>query len=363
MFVNPILDRVQRKSLWPAPGSIPETTVPAKVAINGYGTIGKRVADAVVLQDDMEVVGVSKMSPNFEARLAVEKGYALYATTKDVLPKFEKAGIKVHGTLENLLKDADLVVDGTPEESGFKPAYEKAGVKAIWQGGEEHSLTNLSFNAAANYAECLGAKFVRVPSCNTTGLIRTLYPLDVHFGIERVLAVMIRRATDPGDSKRGPINAIEPELEMPSHHGPDVQSVLPKLNIHTIAVKVPTTIMHLHAVSAVLKRKATVADVLDAWRRASRLKFVKGAEGVKSTAQIMEIARDLGRPRSDLYEIAVWDDGVHVIDGTQLYYFQAVHQESDVVPENVDAIRAMLELETNGRTSIEKTNRTLGIAK
>ncbi len=363
MFVNPILDRVQRKSLWPAPGSIPETTVPAKVAINGYGTIGKRVADAVALQDDMEVVGVSKMSPNFEARLAIEKGYALYATTKDVLPKFEKAGIKVHGTLENLLMEADLVVDGTPEESGFKPAYEKAGVKAIWQGGEEHSLTNLSFNAAANYAECLGARFVRVPSCNTTGLIRTLYPLDVHFGIERVLAVMIRRATDPGDSKRGPINAIEPELEMPSHHGPDVQSVLPKLNIHTIAVKVPTTIMHLHAVSAVLKREATVADVLDAWRRASRLKFVKGAEGVKSTAQIMEIARDLGRPRSDLYEIAVWDDGVHVIDGTQLYYFQAVHQESDVVPENVDAIRAMLELETNGRTSIEKTNRTLGIAK
>jgi len=335
--------------------------VPAKIAINGYGTIGKRVADAVSLQDDMEVVGVSKMSPNFEARLAIEKGYPLYATTKDVLPKFEQAGIKVHGTLDGLLEDADLVVDATPEESGFKPAYENAGVKAIWQGGEEHSLTNLSFNAAANYAECLGAKFVRVPSCNTTGLIRTLYPLDVHFGIERVLAVMVRRATDPGDSKRGPINAIEPELEMPSHHGPDVQSVLPKLNIHTIAVKVPTTIMHLHAVSAVLKRKATVAEVLEAWRRATRLKFVRGAEGVKSTAQIMEIARDLGRPRSDLYEIAVWDDGVHIVDGTQLYYFQAVHQESDVVPENVDAIRAMLKLETNGRKSIEKTNRALGI--
>ena len=148
---------------------------------------------------------------------------------------------------------------------------------------------------------------------------------------------------------------------MPSHHGPDVQSVLPKLNIHTIAVKVPTTIMHLHAVSAVLKRKASVTEILDAWRRATRLKFVKGAEGVKSTAQIMEIARDLGRPRSDLYEIAVWDDGVHIVDGTQLYYFQAVHQESDVVPENVDAIRAMLKLETNGRKSIEKTNRALGI--
>ena len=335
----------------------------AKIAVNGYGTIGKRVADAVSLQDDMEVVGVSKMSPNFEARLAIEKGFLLYATTKEVVPKFEKAGLKVHGTLEDMMKDADLVVDATPEESGFKPAYENAGVRAIWQGGEEHSLTNLSFNAAANYADCLGAKFVRVPSCNTTGLIRTLYPLDVHFGIEHVLAVMIRRATDPGDSKKGPINAIEPELEMPSHHGPDVQSVLPNVDIHTIAVKVPTTIMHVHAVSVRLKKRATERDVLDAWRRAPRLKFVKGAEGVKSTAQIMEIARDLGRPRSDLYEIAVWDDGVHVVGGTQLYYFQAVHQESDVVPENVDAIRAMLELERDGRKSIEKTDRTLGIGR
>ena len=30
------------------------------VAINGYGTIGKRVADAVAAQDDMKIIGVSK---------------------------------------------------------------------------------------------------------------------------------------------------------------------------------------------------------------------------------------------------------------------------------------------------------------
>jgi len=259
------------------------------------------------------------------------------------------------------VQDADLVVDCTPEESGYKTLYEKAGVKAIWQGGEEHSLTNLSFNAAANYADCLGARFVRVPSCNTTGLIRTLYPLDAHVGIDKVLAVMVRRATDPGDSKKGPINAIEPELEMPSHHGPDVQSVLPDLDIHTIAVKVPTTIMHLHTLAVDLKKSADATQILDVWKRFPRITLVSGGDGVKSTAQIMEMARDLSRSRSDLYEIAVWRDGVHVVDGNRLYYFQAVHQESDVVPENVDAIRAMLELEKDGRKSMEKTDRSLGI--
>ena len=335
--------------------------MPAKIAINGYGTIGKRVADAVARQDDMTVVGVAKRTPNFEARMAQTKGYPLYASDKDSLGKFQKAGLKTRGTLEDLLKEADLVVDCTPEESGYKPSYEKAGVKAIWQGGEEHSLTNLSFNAAANYAECLGASFVRVPSCNTTGLIRTLYPLDVHFGVRNVLAIMVRRATDPGDSKKGPINAIEPELEMPSHHGPDVRSVLPKLDIQTIAVKVPTTIMHVHTVTLELRRAADTDQVLDVWKKTPRVAFVAGADGIRSTAQIMEWARDLSRDRSDLYEVAVWRDGVHVVDGNRLYYFQAVHQESDVVPENVDAIRALLELEKDGRRSIEKTDRVLGI--
>src|SRR2546422_3059493 len=334
--------------------------MPAKVAINGYGTIGKRVADAVEVQDDMDVVGVAKMKPNYEARMALERGYTLYATTKDSVAKFEKAGMKVAGTLDDLLKEAEIVVDCTPEDSGYKPAYEKAGVKGIWQGGEEHSLTNFSFNAAVNYREALGVPWVRVPSCNTTGLIRTLYPLDVHFGIERALAVMVRRATDPLDSKKGPINAIEPELEMPSHHGPDVQSVLPAVDIHTIALKVPTTIMHVHAVSVELKKPTAAKAVLDVWRNVPRIKFFRGAEGVVSTAQIMEVARDLSRSRADLYEIAVWEDGVHVV-GNTLYYFQAVHQESDVVPENIDAIRAMLGLEKDARASMTKTDQSLGI--
>jgi len=110
-----------------------------------------------------------------------------------------------------------------------------------------------------------------------------------------------------------------------------------------------------------LKKSADATQILDVWKRFPRILFVSGGDGIKSTAQIMEMARDLSRSRSDLYEIAVWQDGVHVVDGRRLYYFQAVHQESDVVPENVDAIRALLELEKDGHKSMEKTDRSLGI--
>lgn len=334
--------------------------MPARVAINGYGTVGKRIADAVRAQDDMEVVGVVKTRADYEARMALGRGYGLYAADDDALARFRAASMEVEGTLDDLLAACDLVVDCTPKGTGYRPRYEKAGVKAIWQGGEDHALTGLSFNAAANYDACLGAPFVRVPSCNTTGLIRTLHPLARRFGVDKALAVMIRRAADPWDTRRGPINAIEPSLAMPSHHGPDVQSVLPDMPIHTVAVKVPTTIMHLHAVTVELAGEATREDVLAVWRAAPRLLFVRGAEGVKSTAQVMEIARDLSRDRGDLYEIAVWEDGVHVV-GRTLYYFQAVHQEADIVPENVDAVRALLELERDGAKSIARTDEALGI--
>jgi glyceraldehyde-3-phosphate dehydrogenase (NAD(P)) len=334
-----------------------------KVAINGYGTIGKRVADAVTAQDDMEVLGVTKTRPTYEVDMAREKGFPLYAALPDKVKNFEDACVECAGTLEDLMAGADIVVDCAPGKLGVanKAAYEKAGIKAIFQGGEKHETAGTSFNAMANFEEAVGKQFVRVVSCNTTGLCRTLYPLEQEFGIEGVLAVMVRRSADPGDSKRGPINAIEPVLKVPSHHGPDVQTVMHELNIQTMAVKVPSTIMHMHCNVVELKTGTDSQAVVDLWEKTGRVRLVEGGKGVTSTAQIMELARDLGAPRSDLNEIAVWRDGVHVV-GKTLYYYQAIHQESDVIPEEVDCIRAMCLDDPDKMTSIQKTDKALGLA-
>ena len=166
-----------------------------KVGVNGYGTIGKRVAWAVSKQDDMEVVGVTKTRPSFEASIAVREGHPLYAACQDDVANFEMEGYKINGTLDDLIKKVDIIVDTTPGGVGeeYKKKYKAAGVKAIFQGGEEHGLAGISFNALSNYHEAWGARFVRVVSCNTTGLVRTLCPLDRAFGVERVTASLIRR--------------------------------------------------------------------------------------------------------------------------------------------------------------------------
>lgn len=333
-----------------------------KVGINGYGTIGKRVAWAVNRQDDMEVVGVTKTRPSYEASTALREGCPLYAAHAEDVDNFDKVGIKVRGTLDDLLKKVDVVVDCTPGGTGAKnkEMYDKAGVRSIFQGGEDHDLAGISFNALANYQEAWGASSSRVVSCNTTGLVRTLFPLQQAFGIQKVFASLIRRGADPADKKGAALNAIEPSLKLPTHHGPDVKTVMHGLDIQTMAVVTPTTLMHLHCIVVDLKREVTEKEVLEVWSRSPRLQLVSGKDGIKNTGQIMELAKDLHRVRGDMMDIAVWKDGIKTI-GSTLYYYQAVHQESDVVPENVDCIRSMMKLEKDNLASIKKTNTAIGL--
>ncbi len=331
-----------------------------KVAVNGFGTIGRRVADAVNLQEDMDLIGVAKTSPDYVARIASLK-YKIFVPGKKEEERFEAAGIPVAGTVEDMVEGSDIIVDATPEgvgETNLK-LYRERRKRAIFQGGEDASIAEESFNAYANYSDSRGKNYVRVVSCNTTGLARTIATLRDGFGIKSVYATLIRRATDQNDSKKGPINAIEPTLKIPSHQGPDLQTVVKGIDAQTVAIKVPTTLMHVHVLSVDIEHSASTEDVISALSGRRRIMVTSGSDGKTSTAQLMDMARELGRSRGDLFEIAIWKESVRSL-GNRVNLIQAVHQESDVVPENVDAIRSMFEL-CDREDSIERTDRSLGI--
>ncbi|MBR5814836.1 MAG: type II glyceraldehyde-3-phosphate dehydrogenase [Methanocorpusculaceae archaeon] len=335
-----------------------------KVAVNGYGTIGKRVADAVAAQPDMEVIGVSKTKPGAEAFVALERGYPLYIADISKKEAFEKAGIPVAGSVEEMIQKADIVVDATPGGVGVsnKELYAKYQKKAIWQGGEDHEVAGFSFNSSCNYAEALGRDTARVVSCNTTGLCRIINLIDTAFGVKKVRATMVRRGGDPGDIKRGPIDAIALNpVTIPSHHGPDVQSVLPHIKIVTSAMIVPTTLMHMHFLNMELEKEATKEEVIELIKSHSRLGLITKATGITSTAQLKELTTDMLRPRGDLWENGIFQDSVSVQDGTDLYLFLAIHQEADVVVETVDCIRAMIGEVKTAAESIAITNKAVGL--
>ncbi|MFW6317167.1 MAG: type II glyceraldehyde-3-phosphate dehydrogenase [Halorubrum sp.] len=333
-----------------------------RVGVNGYGTIGKRVADAVAAQPDMELVGVTKRTPNYGAEAAVRRGYDLYAAVDDRVAAFEAAGVGATGTLADLLAAVDVVVDCCPSGIGERnrPTYEARDVPAVYQGGEDASVADASFNARASYESARDADSLRVVSCNTTGLSRVLAPLDETYGVEKARVTLVRRGGDPSETDRGPINDIVPDpATVPSHHGPDVNTVLPDVAVDTAALKAPVTAMHTHSINVTLDAEPTTAAVADLLRDESRVFLIPERAGIDGAGALKDFAADIGRPRGDLWENCVWEESIQM-EGRDLYLFQNVHQEADVVPENVDAVRA-LATDTPRSESVARTDESLGI--
>ena len=320
----------------------------------------------MALQKDMKIVGVVKTRPTFEAHIAQEM-FPLFANTKENLKGFQEAGVKAEGTLDELIDDCDLVVDCTPKPIGSvnkEKFYVPRKKKAIFQGGEKADLVESSFSTMANYENCLGKDYVRVVSCNTTAMCRVLSQLERGFGIERVRAVLVRRGPDPMNDKKGPVNSIIPDpAEIPSHHGPDVLTCMPGLDIITSALKVPTTLMHVHSLNIGLRKASSSEDVADLLKKSPRIMMHSVKSGIRSTSSVMEFARDIGRKRADHQENAVWEESVNIVNGKELFLSQAVHQESIVTPENVDCIRSMFELTEDRLESMRKTDESMGLKK
>ena len=335
----------------------------ARVAVNGYGVIGKRVADAVALQDDMQLVGVADVVSDYRIKVAVERGYPIYASLAETRAEMEAAGIPLAGSLDDLLRQVDVVVDCSPKRIGAqnKDRYQAAGVKAIWQGGEPHELAGYSFVAQANYAGAIGRDFARIVSCNTTALIRVLHALHGRGWVKRARAVLMRRATDPWESHlNGMINTAIPETKVPSHQGPDAQTVTPDLDITTMAGSGPYNLSHLHFAMVETTRPISLDELHGALTAEPRIALVRSSDGLVALNSVIELMRDMRRPRADMWEVAVFEDAL-AVDDREVYLTFQVHNEAIVIPENIDCIRALTGLETDADRSIEKTDQSLGI--
>ena len=334
-----------------------------RVAVNGYGVIGRRVADAVRLQPDMELVGVADVAADYRIRTAALDRIPVYASDEDRAAPMRDAGIPVEGSLDRLLSAAEAVVDCTPK--GIPPKnfehYKAAGVKAVFHGGEKHALTGHSFVAQANYATALDREATRVVSCNTTSIVRVLGAIQDAGLLAKARGVLIRRATDPWEADHsGIMNTVVPEPHIPSHQGPDAQSVRPELDLVTMAAKAAHTQTHNHYWVLTLKQPSSRDTVLSALRAAPRIAFIRMSDGLVALNSTVELMKELHRPRGDMWEVAVWEDVLSVQSDEAFLTYQ-VDNQAIVVPETIDAIRALMGRVRDGAESIRMTDAALGL--
>ena len=335
-----------------------------KVALVGYGVIGRRVADAVAIQPDLDLAGVADVSAHWRIRQAAAKGFRLFAAAPDAGAPMKEAGLDLAGGLDDLVRQAEVVVDCTPKGLGAKNAetYRRLRKPFIVQGGEKHSVTGHSFVAEASFDSARGRSATRVVSCNTTSIVRSLGALKRAGFLRKARGALLRRATDPWESHLGGImNTLVPEPRIPSHQGLDAQTVDPELDVVTIAIKVPETIGHLHAWSVELTRGASKEEALAAFAASARILPIQSEAGFAALNSIKEWMADVGRPHDNLYEVALWTDSL-AVQGNELFYTYMVDNQAIVIPETIDAVRALTGT-ASAEDSMRMTNETLGIGK
>jgi glyceraldehyde-3-phosphate dehydrogenase (NAD(P)) len=327
------------------------------VSINGYGTIGKRVVEAVAKHPFLNLIGIGKYTPDHEALLAIEKGFPVF-TPKNSITKFLEKGIKIEGSIEEMIKLSDVIIDCSPAGKGIenKKIYALNNKKAIFQGGEPKEIAELSFNSRCNFDAAREKKYIRVVSCNTTALCRIIKPLMENYQIKNVEAVLLRRAADPCDDKTGPINAVK-WSSSPSHHAEDVKTVIENIQISTSAFVIPHTLTHLTYLTFNFNNDSpTKEEIYEIFKKERRVAVIENAQ---STAQLIEASRDLELKRYDTYMVYLLMNTFHKNEN-KISFTIVTPQESIVIPENIDALIAQSNL-MNKDEAQKLTEKILGI--
>ncbi len=333
-----------------------------KVGVAGYGVIGQRLADGVACQGDMELVGVADVAPTISVRALKEKGmpYKMF-NVSPANKSMEEAGIPVSGTFEELVQEVDIMLDSAPGGVGAKNKviYEKHNTKAVFQGGEKNEVADVFFHGYANYEKGVGQNYLKLTSCNTTGLIRAVDMLDRAAGLEKVAITIIRRVADPGDYHRGLTNALQVE-KAPSHQAVDLMTIMPHIPTTGILVHTPVTHGHIITVLATPKKKLEKKDVWEMANEHPRIMPVRLVDGFLGNASMFRWARDVGNNRGDMYEIALWEESI-VKSGDDVMFAINIPQEAVVIPENIDAIRAAMKMQETREEGTAETNKYLGM--
>ncbi len=323
----------------------------------------------------------------------------------------------VPGTIADLVNESDVIVDASagtinktsvPEynkKEFYIPHNERAGkkVKVIFQGGEKSDIGKISFNAAVNYDEAIEVgrsdePYIRQVSCNTTALSRILYIFLENYTINRVYVVIVRRSTDPGEESKNILNDIYIGEHLPSHHGPDVEEVFKNYKnfknlidqqILTSAIKVTTDQMHIHDITLTVPVSAPYSEencptkekFIEICKNSILKNRISLEDKVIHTSRLREFARRKERmlhinnkifPNcGDMFAVTVGLNSYAFIRRTTMYGNKsihlklqtAVHQEAIVIPDTIDAIRALCydKLQVSRDDSIRMTDESLGM--
>ncbi len=274
----------------------------ARVAINGFGRIGRSAFKIAWERKDIEVVAINDLTDT-ETLAYLLKNDSNYGTyDRDVSYDDNSLiidGVKVRVLAEkepNLLPWRDMGVGVVIESTGFFTDIEgasrhlEAGAKRVVISGPTKSDGVDTIVLGANDSAIEGSTpVVSNASCTTNSLGAVMAILDSEFGVEKSMLTTIHSYTAsqrlqdaPSKDLREGRSAAENMVPTTTGAAIAVTKTLPQLEgkFDGLSVRVPTPVVSLSDVTALLKRSVTVEEVNEVFRKAARESFYQGILGV-----------------------------------------------------------------------------------
>ena len=303
----------------------------ARVAINGFGRIGRSAFKVAWERRDMEVVAINDLTDN-ETLAYLLKNDSNYGTYQyDV--SADKNGITVDGTSVAVLSEknpadlpwADMNVDVVIESTGFftdedgASGHITAGAKRVVISGSTKSDGVDTIVLGANDDSIVGAsKIVSNASCTTNSLGAVMAILDSEFGVEKSMLTTVHSYTAsqklqdaPAKDLREGRNAAENIVPTSTGAAIAVTKALPGLKnkFDGISMRVPTSVVSISDVTAVLSKDVTVEKINQAFKKAATEPFYQGILAVSDEPLV---SRDyIGNSHSGTVDLAL----TRVVDG------------------------------------------------
>lgn len=273
-----------------------------KVAINGFGRIGRNAFKIAFARDDVEVVAVNDLTDTktLAYLLKHDTNYGTY--DQEVSHDDENiivAGHKVRVLAEkdpSMLPWNDMGVDIVIESTGRFTDKEgasghiKAGAKRVVISGPTKSDGVDTIVLGANDDTLKGAtEVISNASCTTNSLGAVMAVLDSEFGVEKSMLTTVHSYTAsqvvqdaPAKDLREGRNAAENIVPTTTGAAIAVTMTLPQLKdkFDGVSVRVPTPVVSLSDVTALLKRSVTVEEINEAFKKAAKEPYFQGILGV-----------------------------------------------------------------------------------
>ena len=298
-----------------------------KVAINGFGRIGRNALKILLERRDAQVVAINDITDakTLAHLLKHDSTYGAYdkkvsAGENSIIINSREIPVFAEKDPANL-PWAKLGVDVVIESTGFftKPedarAHIKAGAKKVVISapakGEGAKTVVLGVNEDAVEAT---DEIISNASCTTNCIAPVMKVLEDEFGIDKAMMTTVHSYTGsqrildaPAKDLREARSAAENIVPTTTGASKAAALTIPSLQgrFNGLSVRVPTPVVSLSDITAILKRDTTKEELAEVFKRAAKEPYYEGILGV--TEEELVSSDFIGDPRSSIVDLPLLD--------------------------------------------------------